>query len=96
MCSLETSLASSWRNNKEGNDEAVATSLAFLERAAQSSDPLLENLVAVSFVENVGPWDPEAADFISGWPPRLQEMAHEQGWVRRSRLRLFWLRLLHK
>jgi len=65
---------------QDGNDEVVATSLAFLERAAQSSDSQTVNLVGVSFVENVGPWQPEMAEFISGWPPSLQELAGQHGW----------------
>lgn len=65
---------------QQGVDEVVAKSLAFLEDAAQSNDPLVENLVAVSFVENVGPWDSAMAAFIEGWPPHLQALASEQGW----------------
>lgn len=65
-------------HNKD--EELVRRCLAFLDQAVRSGDELTENLVAVSFVENVGPWEPAMKDFISHWPESLQTMAREQGW----------------
>ncbi|WP_214415229.1 DUF7674 family protein [Sphaerisporangium fuscum] len=63
-----------------GDDAVVGRCLAFLEQAMMASDLRLRELVAVSFVENVGPWDAEVADFIASWPPALRQEAAVQGW----------------
>lgn len=39
---------------------------------------MVQNLVAVSFVENVGPWDDGVKGFIASWPSALQEEAERQ------------------
>jgi hypothetical protein len=39
---------------------------------------MTKNLVAVSFVKNVGPWDQAAQTFIGGWPIGLREEARRQ------------------
>jgi hypothetical protein len=67
---------------ERGDSAVVGRSLAFLERANQSDDQRLRELVGVSFVENVGPWDPEMRQFISEWPAGLQETAGQMGWTR--------------
>jgi hypothetical protein len=62
----------------EGNTEVVSRCLSWLEHALTTGDARVKNLVAVSFVENVGPWDPEKARFIKKWPPALREEAKRQ------------------
>jgi RNAse (barnase) inhibitor barstar len=66
---------------QRGDDEDVARSLAFLERAAHSDDSRVRNLVGVSFVENIGVWDVAVSAFIGDWPPHLQDVARSCGWV---------------
>ena len=55
--------------------------LTLLDEAAQSGDKAVTNLIAVSFVENVGPWNPRMADFIGRWPPSLRDIARDQGYM---------------
>ena len=62
----------------EGNGELVARCLSWLERALLAGDEQTRNLVAVSFVENVGPWGSEKAHFINQWPPALRAEAERQ------------------
>ena len=64
--------------HQEDDHELVSRSLAFLEEAIMDGDQRTRNLVAVSFVENIGPRDEGAADFIAGWPPALKEEGHRQ------------------
>lgn len=68
------------REHAADRREVVHRCLRFLERAARYGDDKVVNLVAVSFVENVGPWNIELRRFISNWPSRLRELAAEQGW----------------
>ena len=68
------------RAHSRGQGDVVDRCVRFLERAARYGDEMVVELVAVSFVENVGPWEPEMSGFISTWPARLQEIATEQGW----------------
>ena len=63
-----------------GDKEVVARCLSFLEGAIMSGDEAVKNLVAVSFVENVGPWEKENSQFIRTWPTELRAEAHRQGW----------------
>jgi hypothetical protein len=64
--------------SERGDTETVDRSLLFLSKAIQSSDMRVENLVAVSFVENVGPRDPSVAAFIESWPAPLRAEAPRQ------------------
>ncbi|GLW96465.1 hypothetical protein [Microtetraspora sp. NBRC 16547] len=66
--------------HERGNRKIVDRCLDFLERALQSTDVHVRNLVGTSFVENVGPWDPAVRDFIGTWPPLLREQAARDGW----------------
>ncbi len=50
-----------------GDDDLVRRALAFLNKAFREGDDMVQNLVGMSFVENVGPWDPEQAPFIASW-----------------------------
>lgn len=65
---------------EEGDEELVRRCLAFLESALTNGDEKTNNLVAVSFVENVGPWDKEKSGFIETWPTGLRAEARRQGW----------------
>jgi len=62
----------------QGNEELVRRCLVFLDEALREGDAMLENLVAVSFVENVEPWDPAMTRFIESWPAGLRQEAEEQ------------------
>lgn len=64
--------------NERGDHDVVARSLTFLDRALRDGDPDVENLVAVSFVENNEPWDAQAWTFISTWPEALLAEAQRQ------------------
>ena len=61
-----------------GDHELVSRSLAFLELALLEGDDGVQNLVAVSFVENVGPWDKSQESFIESWPEALRLEARTQ------------------
>jgi hypothetical protein len=63
---------------QRGDRDLVDRCLEFLELALATGDEYVENLVAVSFVENVGPWDPEQRRFIRSWPRRLRKEARRQ------------------
>ena len=62
----------------DGDDEIVRRALAFLDGALREGDDAVQNLVGVSFVENVGPWDPNQAAFIASWPEALRLEAEQQ------------------
>ncbi|RVX39735.1 hypothetical protein EDD27_2100 [Nonomuraea polychroma] len=66
--------------HQQGDEELVRRCLTFLALAMKSADARVCELVAVSFVENVGPWDPATADFIASWPDALRDEASDQGW----------------
>jgi hypothetical protein len=61
-----------------GEDDLVRRALAFLDYALREGDDMVQNLVGVSFVENVGPWDPDQARFIASWPDALRVEAETQ------------------
>jgi hypothetical protein len=61
-----------------GDDPLVAKCLAFLAAAMGCGDEQIEHLVAVSFVETVGPWDPAMNEFIDTWPEALRHEAMRQ------------------
>jgi hypothetical protein len=61
-----------------GDDDLVRRALAFLDHALREGDDMVQNLVGVSFVENVGPWDPDQAQFIASWPDALRVEAETQ------------------
>jgi hypothetical protein len=67
--------------NERGDHELVERCLRFLDLALRDGDDEVENLVAVSFVENVEPWDDGAWEFIGSWPAALRaEAARQRGW----------------
>lgn len=66
------------RARQDGDQDVVRRTLTFLDEALRHGDERTENLVAVSFVENVGPWDPEQATFIAEWPQALRDEATRQ------------------
>ena len=64
--------------HERGDSDLVLRSLGFLEDAFRNGDEYVENLVTVSFVENIGPSNEEQAAFIDTWPLRLRTEAHRQ------------------
>lgn len=71
---------------ERGEDDLVQRALVFLDDALRDGDDMVENLVEVSFVENVGPWDPDQAQFIASWPDALRLRAEQQRdwWLNRQ------------
>jgi hypothetical protein len=61
-----------------GEHFLVAKCLAVLDTAMASGDPQVRQLVASSFVQTIGPWDPNQAEFIQTWPDRLRQEAIRQ------------------
>src|SRR5664279_369177 len=51
-----------------GEDELVKRCLRFLDDALTHGDPKVANLVHVSSIEIMQPWDSENAPFIANWP----------------------------
>ncbi|HWL96186.1 MAG TPA: hypothetical protein VNP20_02520, partial [Nocardioidaceae bacterium] len=48
---------------------------ALLEAGLGSSDERTRELISVSFVESVGPWDADVEPFVATWPERLAREA---------------------
>jgi hypothetical protein len=65
------------------NIQLTARTLGFLDRALRSGDEYVQQLVMVSFVENVAPWDRDMAPFLAIWPLRLRACARALGEARR-------------
>jgi hypothetical protein len=61
-----------------GDADVELRSLAILDEALREGDDQVQNLVAVSFVENVGPWDPTQREFTESWPDALRDEARRQ------------------
>jgi hypothetical protein len=61
-----------------GDDQVVRRCLDFLDEALRDGDPLVQNLVQVSFVENVGPFVGDVATFVRTWPTALGREAERQ------------------
>jgi hypothetical protein len=76
---LSRACVTAWRQNDSEFNRRV---LALLEEAfgEGEDDDYVSNAVSVSFVEDVGPWDPAVAEFIAGWPPRLLQDARRAGY----------------
>jgi hypothetical protein len=70
--------------HERADAEVEQRCLEFLDHALKEGDELVQNLVAVSFVENVGPWDAEMAGFIASWPDALRSEATRQREWRRG------------
>ena len=64
-----------WRS---GDTELLGRCLDFLERALLEGDEKVRNLVEVSFIENVGVWDPTMVPFVETWPNALRAQAERQ------------------
>jgi hypothetical protein len=61
--------------------DLVRRCLSFLDEALREGDEMMQNLVQVSFVENVGPFSGDAAAFVATWPTSLrQEAERQRGW----------------
>lgn len=64
--------------HERGDHELVSRCLDLLDEPLRNGDEMTQSLVAVSFVENVGPWDEAAQTFIAGWPAALSQEVHRQ------------------
>lgn len=56
---------------EEGNTEALARLLDVLDTALREGDEYVENAIAVSFVEDLGWWEPDMQPFITTLPGEL-------------------------
>ena len=54
-----------------GETEVLHRTLTFLDQAIRHGDERVQNLISVSVVENVEPWDPNQWTFIASWPDAL-------------------------
>lgn len=66
---------------RTGRTDALERLLSVLERGLRKGDEYVENAVAVSFVEDLGWWEPELRPFIETLPG---ELANEIERLRRS------------
>ena len=58
--------------HERGDRDLERRSLSFLDRALREGDEEVRNLVQVSFVENVGTWEPAQQAFVAAWPDALR------------------------
>lgn len=63
---------------ENGEEHVLAAVLAVLELGLLSGNAYVENAVAVSYVEWVGPWDEAMRGFIGLWPQELAAEARRQ------------------
>jgi hypothetical protein len=63
---------------EEGRSGVERRCLEFMERALRDGDDDVKNVIQVSFVENVGPWDPAVRDWIATWPLTVRQEAERQ------------------
>ncbi len=61
--------------HQRGEGDLVRRVLTFLDSALRDGDDKVQNLVEVSFIENVGPWDEAQKRFIASWPDALRAEA---------------------
>jgi hypothetical protein len=71
-CDLVPFVLAAWR---AGDTDVVRRCLDVLEAGLGSSDERTQELISVSFVESVGPWDVDVAPFVATWPERLAREA---------------------
>jgi hypothetical protein len=64
--------------HERGDEELTGRVLAFLDLALTTGDSAVENAIAVSFVEDVGWWDPAVQAFIAIWPAGLRAEVKRQ------------------
>ncbi|MEW6153554.1 MAG: hypothetical protein AB1673_06145 [Actinomycetota bacterium] len=63
---------------QRGDGDLLRRLLDLLDRALREGDELVENAVAVSFVEDTGWWEPAMRPFIDAWPAALRAEALRQ------------------
>ena len=70
----------------ERGDEAVTTPLLdYVDLALRTGNDQVENAIALSFVEDIGWWEPAMQAFIMTWPPALAaEVERQKVWRPRS------------
>ena len=71
-CDVVPFVLAAW---KAGEADVVRRCLDVLEAALASSDERTRELVSVSFVESIGPWEPDVQPFVATWPERLAREA---------------------
>ena len=78
---LARACLTAWRS---GDVEFNRRVLALLEEAydEHNDEDYVSNAVAVSFVEDIGPWDPSVSEFVAEWPPALLRNARRAGFDR--------------
>ena len=78
LSDLARTCSTAWRS--EGV-ELTRSALALLDAALTDGDDYVSNAVSVSFVEDIGPWDPTVRDFVASWPPALLQDARRAGFI---------------
>jgi hypothetical protein len=63
---------------ESGQADVLVRLLHVVERGLLDGSDLVQNAVAVSFVEDTGWWDSRTAAFIASWPAGLQAEAERQ------------------
>jgi hypothetical protein len=61
-----------------GDQQLVLRVLRHLDSEMRLGDEKVQELVAVSFVENVGPWEDAMSEVIGTWPVALRQEAERQ------------------
>lgn len=62
-----------WERGRARIEDLLAS--AELERTAPNENHAIERLVGVTFVEEVGPWNPDMSEFTATWPEALRNLA---------------------
>ncbi len=68
VADLRRFLLDAW---KRQDHDVLQRGLALLDGALTTGDEYVENAVAVSFVEDIGWWEPEVQPFLATWPAGL-------------------------
>lgn len=68
LADLRRFLLDAW---KRQDDDLLRRGLGLLDAALTTGDEYVENAVSVSFVEDIGWWEPDVQPFIATWPVRL-------------------------
>jgi hypothetical protein len=61
-----------------GSNEVLDRLLDLVADSFERADAMVQNAIAVSFVEDACPWEPGVSEFIAAWPGPLQREARRQ------------------
>jgi hypothetical protein len=61
-----------------GSSEVLDRLLDLLAESFEQADAIVQNAIAVSFVEDSCPWEPAVSEFVAVWPGPLQREARRQ------------------